>query len=104
MQENRRKYLIAWEDDEVTGEKFEPTWEPKEYANELAVRDWKERKKSRSGELLTDVFPLRLVTVWEWGADFVLQVQRSELESERLLPKTETRISRVLLALLLARR
>lgn len=51
LQENRRKYLIAWEDDEVTGEKFEPSWEPKEYANELAVRDWKERKKSRSGEL-----------------------------------------------------
>lgn len=51
LQENRRKYLIAWEDDEVTGEKFEPTWEPKEYANELAVRDWKERKKGRSGEL-----------------------------------------------------
>lgn len=39
--ESRKKYLIDWEDDEQTGETFEPTWEPKAYANQLAIEDWK---------------------------------------------------------------
>lgn len=44
LDESRGRYLIEWEDDEVTGESYEPTWEPKRNANKVAVEDWKRRK------------------------------------------------------------
>ena len=44
IDENETQYHIDWEDDDVTGEEFQPTWEPKEYANHLAVMDWRRRK------------------------------------------------------------
>jgi hypothetical protein len=41
------QYLIDWEDDEETGEPYEPSWEPKANANRQAVADWKRRKAER---------------------------------------------------------
>jgi hypothetical protein len=40
-------YLIGGEDDEVTGEKCAPSWEPKVNANQLAVSDWEAKKQSK---------------------------------------------------------
>lgn len=40
-------YHISWEDDSETGEKYLPTWEPKENVNEAAVNDWLERKAAK---------------------------------------------------------
>ena len=44
--ERKRTYLIDWEDDQVTGEQFKPTWEPKAFANEEAIADWERFKKT----------------------------------------------------------
>jgi len=44
LDERRGRYLIDWEDDKVTGESYEPTWEPKRNANKSAVEDWERRK------------------------------------------------------------
>lgn len=41
LKEKNGYYLIDWEDDEVTGERYAPTWEPKRNANKEAVADWK---------------------------------------------------------------
>ena len=43
--ESDGKYLIDWED--AGGKSFEPTWEPKKYANEEAVRDWESEKAKK---------------------------------------------------------
>ena len=40
-------YLISWEDDEATGEKFEDSWEPKENANQEAIDDWERQKAEK---------------------------------------------------------
>lgn len=47
LDENATQYLISWEDDEETGEKFADTWEPKGHANREAVRDWKRQKAEK---------------------------------------------------------
>ncbi|KAL1589764.1 hypothetical protein WHR41_01617 [Cladosporium halotolerans] len=48
-----RQYLIDWEDDEQTGEKFEPTWEPRENVNEEALADWAEQKAAKGNDART---------------------------------------------------
>lgn len=48
IDERRTHYLIQWEDDEVTGERYDDTWEPKDYVNRLAVEEWQATKKQRS--------------------------------------------------------
>ena len=45
--ENSTHYYIEWGDDEVTGEKWGSTWEPKGNANRLAIEDWEETKRKR---------------------------------------------------------
>ncbi|KAH6664409.1 hypothetical protein B0J14DRAFT_245299 [Halenospora varia] len=37
-------YLIDWEDNKITGEKYDQTWEPAEFVNEEAIRDWEEQR------------------------------------------------------------
>ncbi|KAG0155660.1 hypothetical protein PDIDSM_2833 [Penicillium digitatum] len=44
LRETDTKYLIDWEGP------YDPTWEPKENASELAVRVWNKRKARRSSE------------------------------------------------------
>lgn len=51
--EDKNNYLISWEDDEVTGEKFEDTWEPKKNANRQAIEDW-EKQKAEKRSMLAD--------------------------------------------------
>ena len=50
IDEDNKCYLISWESDEETGEKFDPTWEPKANANLEAVKDWKRIKAERKKE------------------------------------------------------
>ncbi|KAM0748669.1 hypothetical protein T439DRAFT_349386 [Meredithblackwellia eburnea MCA 4105] len=46
INERKKHYLLEWEGtDPATGKPWEPTWEPKENANESLRREW-ERKKS----------------------------------------------------------
>ncbi|MCJ1475834.1 hypothetical protein MMC13_004498 [Lambiella insularis] len=47
IDENATKYLIDWEDDPETGQKFKPTWEVKHYANATAVSDWKQKQRQK---------------------------------------------------------
>ncbi|KAK5119879.1 hypothetical protein LTR85_007205 [Meristemomyces frigidus] len=47
LDEKDRQYLIDWEDDEVTGEHYEPSWEPKANANKEAVADWERQKAEK---------------------------------------------------------
>ena len=49
--ESATEYLINWEDDEETGEKFENTWEPKDHANQEAVDDWEAQKADKKSEI-----------------------------------------------------
>ena len=42
--------MISWEDDEVTGEKFEDSWEPKANANREAVVDWEYQKADKESK------------------------------------------------------
>lgn len=41
------EYLIDWEDNKLTGEKYTPTWEPKENLTERALADWEAEKLAR---------------------------------------------------------
>ena len=47
--ETETEYLIDWEDNPITGELYQPTWEPKANANKGAVADWKSRHKAQAG-------------------------------------------------------
>lgn len=50
--ETKTKYHVDWAPDEVTGETYEPTWEPKSYVNQLAIDAWlKKKAKKKAGEL-----------------------------------------------------
>nr|POE87255.1 hypothetical protein CFP56_29844 [Quercus suber] len=44
LRETKTQYLIDWEDDELTGEIYAQTWEPRENANQQAVDDWERQK------------------------------------------------------------
>ena len=44
-------YQIDWADDERTGEKFAPTWEPKKNLTEAALADWEALKLSRQASM-----------------------------------------------------
>lgn len=46
-------YLIDWEDDKESGEKFEPTWEPKENLTEAALDDWEKSKRAKQAGMLS---------------------------------------------------
>lgn len=41
------KYLIDWEDHPRTGEKYTPTWEPKENLTDVALADWEATKLAK---------------------------------------------------------
>jgi hypothetical protein len=47
----KTQYRIDWEDDEKTGEKFAPTWEPKENLTEVALADWEKLKLSKQASM-----------------------------------------------------
>ncbi|KAK3665331.1 hypothetical protein LTR22_003853 [Elasticomyces elasticus] len=47
IDERRGEYRIDWEDDPKTGERFEPTWEPKGNVTADAVKEWNEQKARR---------------------------------------------------------
>ncbi|KAL9126486.1 MAG: hypothetical protein Q9217_004468 [Psora testacea] len=42
--ERENEYLIDWTDDPITGESFQPDWQPKANANSAAVEAWKSRQ------------------------------------------------------------
>ncbi|EMC94269.1 hypothetical protein BAUCODRAFT_36736 [Baudoinia panamericana UAMH 10762] len=44
LDEDRTRYYIDWENDEVTGAAYEPTWEPKAHANRQLIDEWKRQK------------------------------------------------------------
>ena len=44
LDEKGKQYLIDWEDDELTGERYQPSWEPKGNANKEAIADWNLQK------------------------------------------------------------
>ena len=52
LEESKSKYLIEWEDDEETGQRFENTWEPKRNANQQAIEDWERQKAKKRGNVL----------------------------------------------------
>ncbi|KAI9676398.1 MAG: hypothetical protein M1817_000555 [Caeruleum heppii] len=45
IDEDQFRYKIDWADDSETGETYSPTWEPKAFANELAIAAWETRKQ-----------------------------------------------------------
>ncbi|KAL1840735.1 hypothetical protein VTJ49DRAFT_175 [Mycothermus thermophilus] len=46
-------YRVDWADDPITGESFDPTWEPAENVTDTAIADWEAEKRRRQG-LLTE--------------------------------------------------
>lgn len=50
LQYKNGKYLVDWEDNPDTGEKYSPTWEPKKNLNEEALQDWKETQAKQRAE------------------------------------------------------
>lgn len=48
LQETTTQYLIDWAPDSDTGEEYDPSWEPKENANQLLVADWNKFKEQES--------------------------------------------------------
>jgi hypothetical protein len=50
----KTQYKIDWEDDERTGEKFAPTWEPKENLTEVALADWEKLKLAKQASMSCD--------------------------------------------------
>ncbi|KAK5126538.1 hypothetical protein LTR08_004666 [Meristemomyces frigidus] len=47
IDEKGGKYLIDWEDDEVSGVSYEATWEPKGNANKQAIVDWNRQQSEK---------------------------------------------------------
>lgn len=68
--ENELSYLIDWEDDPVTGERFSPTWEPKANANAAAIATW-ERKKAE-----VNLEDRRSSSYWGSGSSLRLVVEK----------------------------
>jgi hypothetical protein len=50
IDEDDTRFLIDWEDNETTGEKYEPSWEPKENVGAGAIEAWEETKAQRKAE------------------------------------------------------
>jgi len=50
LDEDETRFLIDWEDNETTGEKYEPSWEPKEEVGRAAIEAWEEIKAQRKAE------------------------------------------------------
>ena len=50
------EYLIDWEDNERTGQKYTPTWEPKENLTERALADWEAEKLARQAGMSCSPF------------------------------------------------
>ncbi|KFY44368.1 hypothetical protein V494_01509 [Pseudogymnoascus sp. VKM F-4513 (FW-928)] len=48
LEESETHYLIDWADDKITGETYDPTWEPKSFVEQDAIVAWEE-KKARAG-------------------------------------------------------
>lgn len=48
LQETTTQYLIDCAPDSDTGEEYDPSWEPKENANQLLVADWNKFKEQES--------------------------------------------------------
>lgn len=48
LQESPTQYLIDWAPDSDTGEEYDPSWEPKENANQLLIADWNKFKEQQS--------------------------------------------------------
>ncbi|KFY80092.1 hypothetical protein V499_00981 [Pseudogymnoascus sp. VKM F-103] len=44
LDESETHYLIDWADDKVTGETYDPTWEPKSFVEQDAIVAWEEKK------------------------------------------------------------
>lgn len=47
LEEKKNRYLVDWEDGS-DGQEYEPTWEPKENVNEVAIREWEVVKAQAS--------------------------------------------------------
>ncbi|KAK0972541.1 hypothetical protein LTR91_015086 [Friedmanniomyces endolithicus] len=48
IDEKPGQYLIDWEDDPVTGEAFDQTWEPKRNVTKPAIQEWNAEKSRRA--------------------------------------------------------
>ena len=48
LAESSAEYLIDWEPNSDTGEKYSPTWEPKRNASKSLIKSWKQDKLSRN--------------------------------------------------------
>ncbi|KAI4845080.1 hypothetical protein E4T44_05818, partial [Aureobasidium sp. EXF-8845] len=48
LDENKTKYLVDWED--IDGQSFAPTWEPKNFVTPDLIPDWEELKEQRKNE------------------------------------------------------
>ncbi|KAF1986526.1 hypothetical protein K402DRAFT_454184 [Aulographum hederae CBS 113979] len=56
LEENETQYRIDWEPDPVTKKPYEPTWEPKEFANQDLIDDWNlQKEKQRASAASTPV-------------------------------------------------
>ncbi|KAK4230456.1 hypothetical protein QBC38DRAFT_42437 [Podospora fimiseda] len=47
-------YLVDWDDDPTTGEKYKPTWEPHENVTAAAIEDWELKKLHSQGAKVVD--------------------------------------------------
>ena len=50
------EYLIDWEDNKLTGEKYTPTWEPRENLTERALADWEAEKLAKQAGTFSSTF------------------------------------------------
>jgi hypothetical protein len=48
LDENKTKYLVDWED--IDGQSFAPTWEPKNFVTPDLIPDWEELKEQRKNK------------------------------------------------------
>ena len=51
LAESSNQYLIDWDSDSETGEKYSPTWEPKQNASRTLIRRWKEDRISKNSSV-----------------------------------------------------
>ncbi|KAI9834560.1 MAG: hypothetical protein M1819_002936 [Sarea resinae] len=47
LNERAGKFQVDWEDNEVTGEKYSPTWEPRRHLGAGLLEDWNQKKKEK---------------------------------------------------------
>ncbi|CAD0100343.1 unnamed protein product [Aureobasidium mustum] len=86
LKENKTQYLVDWED--IDGQTFEPTWEPKANVTEAAIEEWQEKKQQK--KLDEERKKKRKSTDLPASSREVIEIDDDDDDEQQQTPKTTT--------------